>query len=60
MEAKDASKKGKEGIEEKEQMAKANEPIIRTNWNTSGAISKLHEIMEIVRHYDIAGIVSII
>lgn len=41
-------------------MAKANKPIVRTNWNASEVISKLHEIMEIVRHYDIAGIVSII
>jgi hypothetical protein len=31
MEVKDTSKKRKEGIEEKEQMAKANEPIVRTN-----------------------------
>jgi hypothetical protein len=60
MEAKDATKEGKEGIEEKKQMAKANDQIVTTNWNASGVISKLHQIKEIVRHYDIAGTISII
>lgn len=39
METKDATKKAKEGIEEKKQMAKTNELIVRTNWNASGVIS---------------------
>jgi hypothetical protein len=52
MEAKDATKEGKEGIKEKKQMAKANDQIVITN--------KLHQIKEIIRHYDIAGTISII